>query len=91
MKTNNTQVFKGYLMGGIIYDSLVDVKEFIDYCIEDWVTSKDSVLHIPDVINGMFIGEVNENRFYVGIFRADNGKTYEVSDGNDIDCVKEVA
>jgi len=72
--------FSAYLVGGTIYETFEEVKDLIQFCIEDFTEHNDKILDIPTVLRGFFIGYKNEHKYYCGYFSTEDGQVYQVLD-----------
>lgn len=72
--------FSAYLVGGTVYETFEEVKELIEFCIEDFTENNERVLNIPTVLRGFFIGYKNSRKYYCGYFSTEDGQVYQVLD-----------
>jgi len=90
MNSQKKIAFNGFLIEGVVIDSMEYIQEFIDDCVSDW-REFGGDLDIPIITEGYFTGHKNENNSYVGIFTTSDGKVYSVDGEDRIDSAREIA
>lgn len=90
MINKKLEAFNGYLVENVVYENIQEVREFIEFVVEDWLQFNDSTLKIPVAIKGHFIGYRNEYNAHVGIFTSTDGRLYHIDGGDRLDSVREI-